>query len=132
MPPPRPLTNRVPPLIISLHKRLAAAAPPGVIASTSSPLAVGDGRPSPTDLLWDAGQAYKAGTPLPSLFTNLYASRALWYAPPMVVNADKGNKEKEKDRVREGRWPDGEWEGGWHATAAAVWGGLGEWEVGGH
>lgn len=110
----------------SLHQRILAAAPPGLIGSTSSPLVVGDGRPSPTDLLWEAGQAYKAGRPLPSLFSQLYASRALHYAPPMLVGPDKGDKDKEKDRIREGSWGDSEWEAGWNAAAGAVWDGLGE------
>lgn len=105
-----------------MHKRLAASAPAGALASSST--VVGEGRPSPTDLLWDAKQAYHAGAPLPSLFTNLYASRALNYAPPMVIVTPAG--EKDKERVREGRWTDEGWDAGWQATAGAAWEGVGQ------
>ena len=62
---------------------------------------------------------------MPSLLTNLYASRALYYAPPMMTHHDKADKDKDKDRLREGTWHDKEWDAGWHAAAGAAWSGLG-------
>ncbi|ORY87509.1 hypothetical protein BCR35DRAFT_40115 [Leucosporidium creatinivorum] len=103
----------------SLHKRLEVVAPTASTSAVPSTgdMVVGEGRPSPTDLLWEVKHGSSIGRPTPSLFPMLYSSRALHQCPPVSSNA--------KDKGRAVIWNDAAWEPSWHAVAANLWDDLG-------